>query len=1287
MKNNFDCIPVIENKYEIQKDDDYADVVAVVILECFFYLAGINEKSPSSGETNLLDLEIDGLKQHIDNSIKRHMDIRSDIRKEVDMLRQENMDFAAMLHRTDETFYLHQDIFEEVNRLRSMNVRLKAMLCLDGVKSIEAFGVRTASRTYPKYVQPRLSHASPITPQTNKHDICTNRTGESSHLFERIDKLESEMKNFLSENLLHERKETHQPKHVLDVGMRGSVESTTNSIRNLPMDDNNTIKPRTVVNTKDKQGFDRMTDCDADKRTKVHQCKCQTIHHEIKSDEPVDGPHTYSTFWIKNPNLLCDKMNTGMNFVRSTAESASPDDRNINMNSSRSDDRSGNTVIVSSSRPNCESVVHEDMKTNTNDSKSKIDHVLHGNRNITVNSPRKLESMLILVHPKRSESGTMIGFDVAENFENTAKDKNKPFHHQVKSTYCEPTQPSFHMEVSDLVPSSVGAHISVEDLEIRDIYKDASNDTENSITPERTLKFSTPYKVVSTRHIRPREVPRLNMGDLVSVSDVNIAQVTEETIEDLLYDPDCSVSYIDISDGSGCKDSQTNPAENFVRCESTDNAPADPELEVLPNDLPTGNCALDNTSTTYEKATWNDTPIANSKHSSPACENRLQADAHQLNWHNVNAYTSHTGENLVPNMPTEGEEDRYAHYLELCNTTMKLTSIIQDMCANKSIQRTDQEFLQHLNQNEELYTAKLGISSENVVAVESDPDVVQLDKNNFPWLFPHVEERENCETNDEEDAIDKERSTLHVTVPYCTMDSARSDVSCADLNVDKESPNLGSTRREHYPKVCLITPESPRVCMEETFTTGTETWNDVIDTDQLIVPSELSLSCKRRQSLSISLSESHEDVVRLLNWTNEATATDSSEEKYNQYSSPQNQRSNPWFKVEYNLDDGEQTDSYFSDESPRSGYEADSDISCIDLREEVKSVRFAEEGHVVKEFLRYSSDETDISQSPRFSTSVTSSDEITYFTDSEETNSSYITASEDDSVTDGLDSPDSLVGYARRNQMWEENFVVNYMNKTLMEQENNEQIRLLVDQANEDIAKIHAIRIPILLAKEDEYEFNGMGDESELVTETVDSARSDVSCIELSKEVQTFSELMEGHAVKEFMVDVETNKEIIDISGDEGESQRWAVPTTHKTYELAASGSSSSDDQVVLSDIENGDDWSDVTGNDVSSVKAFSDIDPRDFDKEDPGSSMIKKDGTVQDDVKILSTIYTVPRSDDEKVDRDIDLAISVVPSLSDLQKQGPRVSLEMLRKLNSKLENVKQGLLESSKMSKWLAP
>ncbi|XP_021349144.1 uncharacterized protein LOC110447630 isoform X2 [Mizuhopecten yessoensis] len=1333
-----------------------------------------------------LDLEVEGLKQRIDCNIKRHMDIRYEIRTEIDKLRQENMDIAANLHRTDETFYLHQDFNEEVHRLRSMNVRLKSMLCLQDVKSIEAYGPTKSRSAYPKYAEQRKSHNYTTTSHDSGHATRADISGKSSDLFARIDQLEAEMRNFLVENPLPKRNESYQQKHVSDVDIHCSTEGITNNIRGLSIND----KP-IFVPTKDVQPQTRLQECDRTKgchaNTDGFRCKCQVTHSETASYHHVVGPHAKSNFRIKDESFACDKTNTNMKLSRSkcknvvfndidmpimnshwsTDASALSDDRDVNMNSFRSEDRHvlfGNRdMITINPRSTGKGAIPQDGYINMH-YRSKDECVLSDDKDINMNSSRKLESMLVMVHPKRSQSGTIVGFDIAENFEVKPTDDFKSLHHEnVISADYEPTQPVRQNGVSNLVSNYVvDASITVEDVEIRDIYKNASNDSDSeqsTSSSDMTLKFATPFKIVSSRHIRPRDVPRLNLGDLVSESDVNLVKVTKEAIADLLSDQDqnSDVSYIDLSDGNGCQHMENEnmsaadvqhhqgcySEENFFRGDSADDpltstndnkAPA-PELEESTKHSLEEHSPFERTKM-CDKSTRSNKLNLSIKLSSSVSQTNLDEDVHQMSVRDVDGTDINTDKS-VQVMPTDDEEERYGYYVELCNTSMRLTSIIKDMCASRSIPNK-QEFPQHPNTSDEPRLPALGVSrnddSDNNalhVPIKHEPadqlvrpktipkqsganlsspsyaEDVQLDKNNFPWMFPNDgEQYDNVNTESEETC------TIPVTMPTCTMDSARSDVSCIDLSLHEETPNLGSTRREHAVKTCFTSNESPRCGVEENVTNRTEISVDVMDTGRLIVPSELALSCKRRQLLSTSLSESHEDIVRLLNWTNasnyvgawkdpEHSITDDENSVQEILNSPESmvgssQRKQLWqpcLLSEYMPKDGEQTKPYYGHEnngkeSARSGYDLDSDISCIDLSEEVASISSAQNGPEVKEFLSHEGDEMntqDVSYrdvSPRWSTSETSSNE--------ESCSSYFTASEDDSVHDGLASPDSLVGYARRDKIWEEDFVANYMRMSSKEQNNKEEAERLIAQSNEDIDSIHAIRIPILLAEADEHTSKDLlisDHEARVIFEAMNSARSDVSCIELIEEEPTLSDIREGHVVKEFLMCKEDNPIPTESGNDILEFGRWAVPIKHTTYELPAS-EPSSDDQVVISDIDNDDGGSDGTCNDVTSVQAFSDADFCVFDMDDPDPCFAKQNMIEQCDLRLpgeqVQTSICLPFHDTD-LHLEIGMNEYVVPRMSDVKKHGPRVTFSVLRELNSKLEKVKQELMESSGMSKWL--
>ncbi|XP_033754639.1 uncharacterized protein LOC117337658 isoform X2 [Pecten maximus] len=508
--------------------------------------------------------------------------------------------------------------------------------------------------------------------------------------------------------------------------------------------------------------------------------------------------------------------------------------------------------------------------------------------------------------------------------------------------------------------------------------------------------------------------------------------------------------------------------------------------------------------------------------------------------------------------------------------------------------------------------------------------------------------------------------------------------------------------------------------MAECVTDRSDVSGDTIYTDRYVVPGELALSCQKRQLLSTSLSKSHEDVVRLLNWTNvshtkahwedpehEAILKETSEREI--LNSPDSfvgdfaykQKWKPCFTSENIPKANEETNptltsDYTNMGSARSGYDVEAEISCIDLSEETTTTSSVQNCHTVKEFLRYDGDKLDTREvfyrdlSPCWSTSATSYDETTYSADTEETDNLYVTASEDDSELRGLASPVSLAGYARRDQIWEEDFVINYMTRATKEKIDKEYTKLLITQANEDIDKIHEIRIPVLLEEECLLESNdSLIDEpkTRVITEAMDSARSDVSCIELSKEEPTLRDIGEGHVVKEFLVRDEDNQGISNVVSDTEESDQWAVPTKHVTFELAESGSSSADDQVILSDIENDDDRSDITGNDVTSVQAFSDGDDSCvFDVDDQDVCLKKQDETGQSDprppdVQVASNTTPVLPFDDTNLNLDF------VPRMSKLKKQGPRMGFKFLRRLNLKLAKVKQDLMTSSRLSKWLMP
>ncbi|XP_069126522.1 uncharacterized protein [Argopecten irradians] len=76
--------------------------------------------------------EIEEIRQRIERNTMMNMDIQTNVTAEVDRLRQENMDMAAILDR-EETFYGHTNIYEEVTRLRCMNLRLKATMDMRGI--------------------------------------------------------------------------------------------------------------------------------------------------------------------------------------------------------------------------------------------------------------------------------------------------------------------------------------------------------------------------------------------------------------------------------------------------------------------------------------------------------------------------------------------------------------------------------------------------------------------------------------------------------------------------------------------------------------------------------------------------------------------------------------------------------------------------------------------------------------------------------------------------------------------------------------------------------------------------------------------------------------------------------------------------------------------------------------------------------------------------------------------------------------------------------------------------
>ncbi|XP_033754638.1 uncharacterized protein LOC117337658 isoform X1 [Pecten maximus] len=875
-----------------------------------------HEANSNYEDSNLLDLEVEVLKQRIDGNIKRHMDIRSEIRMEVDKLRQENMDLAAMLHRTDEIFYLHQDFFEEVNRLRSMNVRLKAMMCLQDVKSIEAFGPTKSRRGYQSNVQQPTNPNCPASSHSTERDTRAETSDKSSDLFDRIDKLEAEMRTFLGETPSHKKIEICQRKHVTDIDMQCSADRITRNIRDHSLDDN-----LIFIRRRDTKS-DQTNGCDASTSTEM-QLEAENYGH-------VDEPRTRSTFWTKDRDLHSHETYTSMTILRSKAESASSDDRDVNMNSSRSDDRSillnnSNAITKSCSRSQDENVISEDRDINMNSHRSNDEWVLPDHT--IINSSNNSECLLLMVHPKRSQSGTIVGFEVAENFEGTSIDKDKPVQHEVKRTHCEPTQPVFQKGVtSDLVPSYVDIPVSIEDLEIRDIFKNASNesDSDHSTTSsERPLKLSTPFTVVSTRHVRPRDVPRLNLGDLVSESDINIVRVTQDTVDDLLYDEEdrySIVSFIDISDGSGrqrlgkedmsvtdlqinqfgryyneeshfindvtnvtgescfmddhhtrsdnpknfsnrrsnlsnmikklCANKEMSYMQEFFSDVSADNKTVCPEADVRTSE----SIREESTQTIIgENTTWNNTFNGNSKLSAPTFQTELEEETPWVNLNDVNRSSVDISEDSVSVIPTDSDEDRYVHYMELCNTTMHLTGIIQDMCANRT-SLTQQEFLQHTNPTEkpcppEIWDGKDYVIENNIMRIPvksestnphakpdcltkhcltglSSPsytDIVKLVKENFPWTFPRAEEKNNNGIKESEDkeCVKDYNSTLNVTIPCCTMDSVRSDVSCIDLSCEEETPNLGSTRKEPDVRLALSAANLQQMV-----------WRNVLQTDQ-----------------------------------------------------------------------------------------------------------------------------------------------------------------------------------------------------------------------------------------------------------------------------------------------------------------------------------------------------------------------------------------------------------------------------------------------------------------------
>ncbi|XP_069113096.1 uncharacterized protein [Argopecten irradians] len=1364
-------------------------------------------KNSSYEDDKRIDLEIEVLKQRIDSNIKRHLDIRSEIRQEVDNLRQENMDMAAMLHRTDETFYLHQDCFEEVNRLRSMNVRLKEMLCLQEARSIETFGPSKSRKSYPTntyrsscFKSPATSYntkhetrtdalTSPISSQSKIQDAHENISAHSRTLFNRIDKLEAEMKNFLIETSLHPKeKDVCQRKHVSYADIHSGIERITNDMRNLSMNDNPTSVP--------KQNTTSSVKVHGSPGTKVILCKPYVKQQEFE--------------WCKLGNrsndrdIHCDRNYVDMNYRSPKPDSESSDDRDVNMNSSRSDNTNisynMNGITKSPTRLEDENVILKNVDINMNSQRSNDGLFL----------PQDIESefMLVKLQPRTSRSGTIIGYATSDNCQESFTNNNKAIFTEVP--HCEPAQPVHQEVVSDLVPSYMNGPICIEDLEIRDIFKSAPNSSESecsSSSSERTLKFPIPFTVVSSNPVRPRDVPRLDLSDLVSESDINVVRISQETVEDLMNDSDgkSSVSYIDINGdeeylenenmssqgynilGELCSDirednytfyenaMQSNKKMNlsdvikklcanedmsymqeFFCGGENDNEEVRSGPQVLTDKPSKQKC----TSTKeYKNTTLNNILNANQEKSAlkavhtnfnhldeVSCEAVPSVEIPHLETHQMETPSIYLGkvngsdsdELSVPVTPTDNGEDRYKQYMEMCNTTIQLASIIQALCANRTVQNP-QESPQHTTPNEEkcppeIWNGKDFVIANNILRIPAETpnqpfgtDVLKKDN----WT--HYYEGTNSNGNKDSEikyAVGKE--TLDFKIPCCTTDSARSDVSCIDLSLHKETPRLGSTRRESEVKYCFVPCETPP--------DGSDHLNNTVYTDCQIMSNELALPTNKQQHLVTSLSESHENLVRLLNPANFPHTTDDGDLDMDEETSVQEILLSPdnfsgdykqtWkpclmSETMYDTD----TDSRFSPMfSHRSRYDVDAEISCIDLSEECSASSFVQHYHSVKEFLRYEEDESDVQgvfyreSSPRWSNSESSLGETSYYSDTE-VESVYITASEDESETkslagyarrdqiyekkflvdymtksneeklaseddcepSGTASSASQVGYERRDQMYDKNFMANYMTKSTMERIDKEHSRALVAMANEDIDKIHKIRIPMLLG---EY----------TTPDTMDSARSDVSCIELSEEEPTLPDISEQRVVKGFLIIHEDNQK----AASNDALDQWAKPTKHVTFELAASGTSSEEYEVVLSDIENGDDGSDITGNDVTSVQAFSDMESCVFDMDDQEIYPTKlEEAEPRDphpsDARVSSNTSPVLPFDDvspvlpfDDVSpvlpfNDASPNLDVIPGMSDVKKHGPKASFKFLRGLNKKMKKVKQDIMASSKVSKWL--
>ncbi|XP_021363145.1 uncharacterized protein LOC110456632 isoform X2 [Mizuhopecten yessoensis] len=580
-----------------------------------------------------------------------NMDIQTNVIAEIDRLRQDNMDMAAILDR-EEIFYGHTNIYEEVTRLRCMNLRLKATMDLQQIDDI-------GKRHNRPCIRARTTQADSTYNGSNKQEISRLSTGISNHgerdrstLCATDDDASSEDRD---SNMNSVRESPSETEEMLFIVHPTRSPSGTVVTYDLP---------------EDVTGMD-LYGCLDKRNIRVHVEPIRQLYEE-------DIPH-YRNILIEDVEIReiysskSSDMTTGNPIKEHESSLAVTDiptdgDNHLDIPFMGVSDQEGQGDV---SKLDPRGLVSDSDVTRINQNQEQ-DLVAIVEQQRYADYIESCKTTIHLCSVVIEMCANKIGIPGQDFLTKNVSNMDGPEHSKPvpekgsNVNFSENETLGSHKQISytDVqIPKNIVSHenepVESSSLEVTDIIEDAIGNRHLPI----------PFKVIPYGHRRPKCVPKLDLTGLASESDIDVAKISGYDISWLFPGPntgnDASVMShkrsshhheIYSSKISGMK--TVSPTKEHESSLAMTDIPKDDESHL---DLP------------FKLASSSDQERPNGV--SKLDLRGLVSDS------DINI--ARVDENTEPELVANVEEQRYADYIESCKTTIHLCSVVIEMCANK----------------------------------------------------------------------------------------------------------------------------------------------------------------------------------------------------------------------------------------------------------------------------------------------------------------------------------------------------------------------------------------------------------------------------------------------------------------------------------------------------------------------------------------------------------------------------------------------------------------------------